>query len=147
MRSEILLAALVLNVGALETIGLDPTTHLGVYPYVAIGTALPVADTPVTLIPQVGVEGSPEFSTWGFTGVLTTDIRLSKRVGLDFNIAFIHDQYKAAWADALYLGGVGTGLSFGPFDRLTISPFVNVFTGLNAEVHAVTPGVNAAWEL
>mgnify|MGYP001577405710 CR=1 FL=1 len=145
MKQASLLAALILNAGVLEAVSI-PTAHLGVYPFAAIGVAVPIEDTPLTLVPQFGVEVSPEFSTWGFTGTLTTDIRISDRVGLDFNLAFVHDQYKSAWDKCLYFGGIGTGVSIF-VDKLTISPFINIFAGLNVNGHVLTPGVNFGWEL
>ncbi|HVO29573.1 MAG TPA: hypothetical protein VMV18_02510 [bacterium] len=129
------------NVGAIEVVGEPGSDHLGVYPYAALSAVVPVGK--VAIIPAVGVEWSPEFGHWGFVGTITADYALGKRVGLDLNVAFIHDQQDHHWSDAAFLAGGGPGCSF-YLDKWTVSPYLSWFQGLNASGGAIVPGVNIA---
>lgn len=139
-----LAADVALNAGVLEVAGLPGPVHVGLYPNVAVSVAVPAG--PVTLIPSLGVEWAPELGRGGFVAVVTADLALNTRVGLDVELALIQDMPGLAFAksDLFAGGGVGCSLFFG---RLTVSPFVAFFLGLVTPGLSLVPGVNVAWTL
>jgi hypothetical protein len=132
------------NIGVLEVVAEPGGDHLGVYPYAAASMLFPVGK--FAIIPAVGVEWAPEFDRWGFTGTVTADYAIGSRVGLDLNLAFIHDQQDHHWDDAIFLAGGGPGVSIF-LGKLTVSPYVSYFHGLNVEGGAIVPGLNLALAL
>jgi hypothetical protein len=131
------------NAGAIEVVGEPGGDHLGVYPYIAVSQLIPAGK--VALIPSLGVEWSPEFGHWGFVPALTADWSLG-RVGLDLNVALIHDQQDHHWGDAAFLAGGGPGMSI-YLGKWTVSSYVSWFSGLNVSGGAVVPGLNVSRSL
>jgi hypothetical protein len=137
-------ADVALNAGALEVVALPGPVHGGFYPYLGMSLAIPVQG--VTLIPSLSIEFAPENSHWGLVGILTADIALTEKLGLDFDVALIHDQPGFKNLEAvLYVGG-GAGVSFF-IGKWTLSPYVNVFTAFGAGGFSIVPGFNAAFTL
>src|SRR5438128_1413831 len=93
------------NVGVLEALTDPGGDHLGVYSYAAASTLFPAGK--LAIIPAVGVEWAPEFDRWGVVGTVTADYAIGSRVGLDLNLAFIHDQQDHHWDDPIFLAGAG----------------------------------------
>ena len=73
--------------------------------------------------------------------VSTLDFLLGEHVGLDLNLAFIHDQPGLRFAEAEFYLGAGPGLSF-LFGKWSISPFLNFFGGLRTASASAVPGLN-----
>ena len=135
-----------LNAGAIEVVGLKPSPvkHVAVYPSVGVSLVKPLEH--LTLIPGLAVEAAPELGAWGLVASLVADFAVSDRLGLDLDVTVLHDQVGGDVRGAAFLagGGVGCSLFFG---KLTVSPFVNLFVGLNVEGLSLVPGVNVAWAL
>lgn len=134
---------LALNVGALEARGL-PDTHVGVYPYLAVSDERELG--PFTLLPSVGAEWCPETGRWGFIATVVADYPVGKIVGVDLLATLIHDQGGAGFNDALYLLGVGPGLSV-TVEPVVLSPFVFFYKLLNAPGFSWSPGLNVSLEV
>ncbi len=128
-----------LGIGALEVI-LLPLAHGGFYPYVGGSVTVPIGKG-FTFIGSLSIEWSFDQGRGGFVGVLTLDYGLSDRVGLDLNVAFIHDQPGLKFAEAQFFLGAGPGASFF-FGKWTLSPFVNFFGGLTVAGASIVPGLN-----
>ena len=129
------------NAGALEVVGVPGGTHLGVYPY--LGGSLILPGERVTLVTGLAVEWSPESDRWGLVATFTADVALSPRLGLDLNLAVIHDKAGGDLGGAAFFAGAGPGLSIFA-GRWTVSPFVSLFHGLNVSGWSLVPGVNVA---
>lgn len=140
-HAEVDLAA---NAGALEVF--EPTTpqHVGAYSYLALSLAIPTDRA--TLVPSLGAEWSPELGAWGFVASLTADFPAGTRLGIDVTASLAHDQLGSQWADATYAAGIGGGVSvfLGPW---TVSPSINVFTGLNVSGWTIVPTINLSHSL
>jgi hypothetical protein len=130
------------NAGAIDVIGLQPTAQLGFYPAVGISAAF--TRTPFALIPSLSLEGSPDARRWGGVLALTGDYALTGSLGLDLNLALIHDQAGFAFGEALYFLGAGPGVSL-YFGRWTLSFWVDAFHGLNVDGWSVVPGFNVGY--
>lgn len=130
-----------LNVGALEVVLLPPA-HGGFYPYVGGFVAVPVVEK-VTFLASLSVEWSFDQQRGGLVLVLTCDYALSERVGLDLNVALIHDQPGLRFLESQFFLGAGPGVTFF-FGKWAVSPFVSFFGGLSAPGLSVVPGVNVA---
>ena len=100
----------------------------------------------VTLIPSLSVEVAPENWHWGLVAILTADLALTEKLGLDFDVALIHDQPGFKGLEAVFYIGGGTGVSFF-LGKWTLSPFVNFFTAFGAGGFSIVPGFNAAFAL
>ena len=133
-----------LNAGATEVLTVPPLAHLAVYPAVGVSLVQPLEH--VTLIPGLAVEYAPETGAWGFILSLVADFALNDRLGLDLDVTLLHDQPGAHFEEAALLlgGGVGCSVFLG---KWTVSPFVNVFHGLNVPGWSLVPGVNVAFTL
>ena len=132
-------ADFAINAGALEVI-LVPTAHGGFYPYLGASVATPLGHD-VTFIASLSYEWSFDQQHGGFVVVATLDFLLGEHVGLDLNLAFIHDQPGLRFAEAEFYLGVGPGFSF-LFGKWSFSPFLNFFGGLRTASASVVPGLN-----
>lgn len=151
MRSLLLAALLLgaparavdfaLNVGALEVILLPPA-HGGFYPYVGASVAVPLGHE-LTFVGSVSFEWSFDQQHGGFVVVATLDYLVGEHVGLDLNLAFIHDQPGLRFAEAEFYLGAGPGVSF-LFGKWTFSPFLNFFGGLRTASASIVPGLNVS---
>ena len=130
-----------LNVGALEVILLPPA-HGGFYPYLGGSLAVPLPHD-FTFIAALSLEWSFEMGRGGFVVVATLDYLVAEHVGLDLNVAFIHDQPALRFAESEFFLGAGPGVSF-LFGKWAISPFVNFFGGLRTPGASIVPGINVA---
>lgn len=130
-----------LNVGALEVI-LVPTAHGGFYPYIGASAAVPLGHD-VTWIGSLSFEWSFDQQHGGFVVVSTLDFLVAEHVGLDLNIAFIHDQPGLQFEAAEFYLGAGPGVSF-LFGKWSISPFLNFFGGLRTASASIVPGLNVS---
>jgi hypothetical protein len=131
------------NAGFLEVVAI-PLAHAGFYPYLGGAVTEPVG--PVAVVGSLSLEWSPDQGRGGVVAVGTLDIPLNSRIGIDVNLAFIHDQPGLRFAESeFYLGG-GPGVSLF-FGRLTVSPFLSCFFGLKTPGLSVVPGLNIAWTL
>jgi hypothetical protein len=137
-------ADVAVNAGALEVVVLPGPVHGGLYPYLGLSAAFPLKG--VTLIPSLSVEVAPENWHWGLVAILTADFALSEKLGLDVNVALIHDQPGFRWLESVFYVGGGAGVSFF-LGKWTVSPFVNVFATFGASGASVVPGVNVAYTL
>jgi hypothetical protein len=133
-----------LDVGAIEVIGTSHGNHYGVYPYVGVSLVAPAG--PITLLPTVSVEWSPEFDRWGFVGALIGDYALTDRLGVDGMLVLLHDQAGTDWDEAAFYLGVGAGVSVF-VGKLTISPSLGLYRALDVDAWTFVPGLNAAWTL
>ena len=134
---------LALNVGALEARAL-PDDHIGVYPFVAVSDERELG--PFIVLPSVGVEWCPETAHWGFIATVVADYPIGEVTGLDLLATLIHDQDGVGFDDALFLLGVGPGLSI-TIEPLVVSPFVFFYKLLNAPGFSWSPGLNIALEV
>ena len=151
MRSLLLAALLLgaparavdfaLNVGALEVILLPPA-HGGFYPYVGASVAVPMGHE-FTFVGSVSFEWSFDQQRGGLVVVATLDYLVGEHVGLDLNLAFIHDQPGLRFAEAEFYLGAGPGVSF-LFGKWTFSPFLNFFGGLRTASASIVPGLNVS---
>ncbi len=132
-----------LTFGALEVVLVPEGTHAGFYPYVGVGLAVPLSET-VTFLASLSLEASFEKGRGGLVVVATIDWRVASRLGLDLNLAFIHDQPGLQFTSAEFFVGAGPGLSVF-LGRWALSPFVSLFTGLLAPGLSVVPGLNVAY--
>lgn len=132
------------NVGVIEVVGFPGAEHLGVYPYAAFSLTFPLGV--VNLIPALGLEASPDVRRWGLAGTLTADFPLTPRLGVDAIAGVLHDQDGLSFKDALFLAGVGGGVSISA-GSLVVSPSLMVFKALNATGWSLVPGINLAWGL
>lgn len=137
---------LAVNAGAIDVVGLPPQ-HLGFYPYV--GVSLAFSSGPLTFIPAVALEYSPDQTRWGAVLTLTFDYSVAPWMGVDLNLGLIHDMEAfnfagpAFAASTFFLGG-GPGVTF-LFGKWSVSPGVNLFYGLNAPGWALVPAVNVGY--
>jgi hypothetical protein len=130
------------NAGAIEVIGFPGPEHLGVYPYLAFSLTFPLGT--VNLIPALGVEASPDVRRWGFAGTFTADFPVSDRLGVDAIAGVIHDQDGLAFRDAIFLAGLGGGVSI-TAGHLVVSPSIMAFKGINVSGWSLVPGLNLSW--
>ena len=129
------------GVGVLEII-LVPPAHGGFYVYAGGSVAVPFANQ-FAFIGSVSYEFSPDQLHSGFVVVATLDWAVTKRVGLDLNVAFIQDMPGVNFTKSeLYLGA-GPGVSIF-IDKWTLSPFVNFFGGLITPGASIVPGLNVS---
>ncbi len=134
-------ADFALNAGALEVVAFPPPAHAGLYPNLGVSVALPGPD--VTWIVALSFEWSFDQGRGGLVLVGTADFPLSERVGLDLNLALIHDQPGVKFDHADFYVGGGPGLSFF-FGKWTVSPYLSIFAGLVTPGASFVPGVNLA---
>lgn len=132
------------NVGALEVV-LVPGGHGGFYPYLGGAVAVPLGEG-FSFVGSLSLEWSFDQRRGGFVVVTTLDYALGAHVGVDLNVAFIHDQPGLRFAEADFFLGAGPGLSFF-VGRVTLSPFLNFFGGLVTNGASVVPGLNVALTL
>ena len=132
---------LAVNVGAIDVVGLPPQ-HLGFYPYA--GVSLAVASGPLTFIPAVALEYSPDQSRWGAVLTLTLDYSVAEWMGVDLNLGLIHDMAAFDFAASAFFLGGGPGVTF-LFGKLSVSPGVNLFRGLNVPGWALVPALNVGY--
>lgn len=135
-------ADFALNFGALEVVLLPPA-HGGFYPYLGGAVAVPLGHQ-FTFIGSVSFEWSFDQQRGGFVVVTTLDYLLGEHVGVDLNVAFIHDQPGLKFAEAEFFLGAGPGVSL-LFGKWTISPFLNFFGGLRTPGSSIVPGLNVAF--
>ena len=134
---------LALNVGVLEARAL-PDDHIGVYPYLAVSDERELG--PFIVLPSVGAEWCPETGRWGLIATVVADYPVGEAIGLDLLATLIHDQDGAGFGDALFLLGVGPGLSI-TVEPVVVSPFVFFYKLLNAPGFSWSPGLNIALEM
>lgn len=130
------------GVGALEVILLPPA-HGGFYPYLGGSVTVPLP-AGFTFVGSLSYEWSFDQGRGGFVVVLTGDYALSERVGLDLNVAFIHDMPGVRFAESQLFLGAGPGVSIF-LGKWTISPFLNFFGGLNVAGASIVPGLNVGY--
>lgn len=130
-----------INVGALEVV-LLPVAHGGFYPYLGVSAAVPLGHD-VTFIGSISYEWSFDQQHGGFVVVSTLDFLVGEHVGIDLNIAFIHDQPGLRFAEAEFYLGAGPGISL-LFGKWTFSPFLNFFGGLRTASASLVPGLNVS---
>lgn len=130
-----------INVGALEVVLLPPA-HGGFYPYLGVSLAVPLGHE-VTFIGSLSYEWSFDQQRGGLVVVGTLDFLVSEHVGLDLNLAFIHDQPGLRFAEAEFYLGAGPGISL-LFGKWAISPFLNFFGGLRTSGASLVPGLNVS---
>jgi hypothetical protein len=128
-----------ISVGALEVI-LLPLAHGGFYPYIGGSIGVPLVDK-LTFIASLSIEYSFDQGRGGFVAVTTLDYALGERVGLDLNVAFIHDQPGLQFSQAQFFLGAGPGVSIF-LGKFTLSPFLNFFGGLTVPGASIVPGLN-----
>lgn len=133
-----------LGAGALEVVLLPPA-HGGFYPYLGGSVTVPLG-AGFTFVGSLSVEWSFDQGRGGLVLVLTADCALSSRLGLDLNVALIHDQPGLRFGESLFFLGAGPGVSLF-FGRWTVSPFVNFFGTLNGAGFSLVPGVNVGFAL
>lgn len=128
------------NVGVIEVATFPDAGHVGAYPYAGVSLVLPTEQ--LTFVPGLAVEWSPELKHWGFVGTLAIDRKVTKRLGIDFNLALIHDQAGLKWGEAIYFAGAGPGCTvfFGDWGLSSSAVF---FRQLDTIAWALVPGINA----
>jgi hypothetical protein len=129
------------NAGAIEVLALPGPRHVALYPYVGVSWAF-VHDR-FAVIPELALEYSPELARVGLVGSVTVDFPIGHGWGLDFDVALIHDEPGFHIDQSVFYLGGGGGASFttGPW---TLSPFLNVFRGLQTHDWSLVPGINLA---
>lgn len=130
-----------LNVGALEVV-LLPAAHGGFYPYVGAFVAVPVKDD-VSFVASLSVEWSFDQQRGGLVAVGSFDFLVTPWLGVDLNVAFIHDQPGWRFAEAEFFFGAGPGATFF-VGKWSVSPFLNFFGGLRTPGASLVPGLNVA---
>lgn len=130
-----------INAGALEVVLLPPA-HGGFYPYLGVSAAVPMGHD-VTFIGSLSYEWSFDQQRGGFVVVATLDFLVNEHLGIDLNLAFIHDQPGLRFAEADFFLGAGPGFSL-LFGKWTISPFLNLFGGLRTDSASLVPGINVS---
>lgn len=128
-----------ISVGALEVI-LLPLAHGGFYPYIGGSIGVPLVDK-LTFIASLSIEYSFDQGRGGFVAVTTLDYALGERVGLDLNVAFIHDQPGLQFSQAQFFLGAGPGFTI-YLGKFALSPFLNFFAGLTVQGASIVPGIN-----
>lgn len=128
-----------ISVGALEVI-LLPLAHGGFYPYLGGAVGVSLVEN-LAFIASLSIEYSFDQGRGGFVAVTTLDYALGTRVGLDLNVAFIHDQPGLDFSKAQFFLGAGPGVSI-YFGKFTLSPFLNFFAGLTTPGASIVPGIN-----
>lgn len=128
-----------LCVGALEVI-LLPVAHGGFYPYVGGAVGVSLVQN-LAFIASLSIEYSFDQGRGGFVAVTTLDYALGTRVGLDLNVALIHDQPGLQFSQAQFFLGAGPGVSI-YLGKFTLSPFLNFFAGLTTPGASIVPGIN-----
>ena len=137
-------ADFAVNAGALEVVGLPPQ-HLGLYLY-AGGSAAFVSEH-AALVPGLSFEVAPENGRLGLVATVVADYPVASGLGLDAQLALIHDQQGFDFKTAVFFAGAGAGVSFF-LGKFTVSPFVNLFVELDAtRALSLVPGVNVAYAL
>ncbi|MDO8424971.1 MAG: hypothetical protein Q7T01_00420 [bacterium] len=132
-----------LNVAGSESLGLDDgVEHLGFYPCVVVSYTFKMGE--VAISPGLGVEWAAGGDFWGFMATVAADYPITESFGVDGIVAFVHDQRRGDWAHAGYYAGLGPGVSWFVTSRVTVTPNVLLFRGLNddAAAWALGPGVN-----
>lgn len=133
---------IALNFGALENRVLPGGGHFGSYGYFGIST--PIETDFAVLIPGISLEGSEELGSWGLVGTLVTSFGLGENSAVDVIVTLIHDQPGFDGSKAVFLGGIGAGVSLF-FGNWTISPSLNVFQGLTISDQLFTPLINFSY--
>jgi len=137
-------ADIALNFGALENRVLPGGEHFGSYGY--FGVSSPIETDFAVLIPGLSIEGSEELGSWGLVGTLVTSFGLGENSAFDVVLTVIHDQPGFDGSKAVFLGGIGAGVSLF-WGNWTISPSLNVFQGLNIDDQLFTPLINFGYLL
>ncbi len=137
---------LAVNVGAIDVVGLPPQ-HLGFYPYAGVSVAF--SSGPLSFIPAVALEFSPDQTRWGAVLTLTFDYSIKSWMGVDLNLGLIHDMEAfnfagPAFASSVFFLGGGPGVTF-LFGKWSVSPGVNLFHGLNVPGWALVPALNVGY--
>jgi hypothetical protein len=132
-----------LNIGALEVVLVPTVAHAGFYPFVGVGLAVPLTER-LTFLASLSLEASFEMRRGGLVAVATLDWRATSRLGVDFNLAFIHDQPGLQFTSAEFFVGAGPGVSVF-LGRWALSPFVSLFAGLVTPGLSVVPGLNVSY--
>lgn len=130
-----------INAGALEVV-LIPAAHGGFYPYLGVSLAVPMGHD-ITFIGSVSYEWSFDQQRGGFVVVATLDFLVNEHLGIDLNLAFIHDQPGLRFAEADFFLGAGPGFSV-LLGKWAISPFLNLFGGLRTDSASLVPGINVS---
>ena len=129
-----------INAGVVDVVA--PTLkHVGAYPYVAVSMGVPWDH--VFLASTVGVEWSPELGAWGFTGALSIDVPVAKRLGIDVLGSLTHDQAGMAWRGAAFYAGIGAGVSVF-CDAWALSPSISAVHGINVGGWTLAPTFNVS---
>jgi hypothetical protein len=137
--------SVAVNVGVIEVRALPGGGHVGTYLNAALSLAFPAGRW--TVIPGLGYEYDFAHDRGGFVPTLTFDYAVvPDRFGLDVGAVLIHDMDHFNFSTSqFYLGG---GLGFSVFlGRFTVSPFCNLFRGLDTHDWSLVPGINLAWGL
>ena len=134
-------ADFAINAGALEVVLLPPA-HGGFYPYLGVSLAVPMGHD-VTFIGSVSYEWSFDQQRGGLVVVATLDFLVNEHLGIDLNLAFIHDQPGLRFAEADFFLGAGPGFSL-LVGKWAISPFLNLFGGLRTDSASLVPGINVS---
>jgi len=129
------------DTGFVEVIGLPAREHIGLYPYLGVSLAFPLAK--LTLVPELTVEASFDAARWGFVATLVADVQVQRHLGLDVDVTLLHDQPGGDFGAAEFLLGAGAGFSVF-VGTWTFSPYVNVFRDLSVAGWALVPGLNLA---
>jgi len=130
------------NAGALEVVAFPGPVHGGFYPNLGVSLAFPTQH--VTFIAALSFEWSFEMARGGFVLVGTADFPVAEHVGLDANVALIHDQPGLRFNEAVFFVGAGPGVSFFVW-KFAFSPYVNFFVGGSPLGFSIVPGVNVAY--
>jgi hypothetical protein len=134
--------AFAVNASVIEVRALPGGTHVGTYPGVGVSAAF--SFDRLTVIPQLGVEYDFANKRAGFVPLVTLDYSIiPDRVGLDLGLILIHDQDRLDFSTSQFYAGPGIGFSVF-LGRFTVSPFCNLFRGLNTHDWSLVPGLNLA---
>ncbi len=85
-----------------------PDAHGGFYPYLGVSLAVPMGHD-ITFIGSVSYEWSFDQRRGGFVVVATLDFLVNEHLGIDLNLAFIHDQPGLRFAEADFFLGAAQG--------------------------------------
>jgi hypothetical protein len=135
-------ADFAVNAGALEVVGLPPQ-HLGLYLYA--GGSLAFVSERGALVPGLALEVAPENGRLGLVATVVADYPVTSGLGVDAQLALIHDQQGLDFRSSVFFAGAGGGVSLF-FGKFTVSPFLNLFIALDStKALSLVPGVNVAY--
>jgi hypothetical protein len=129
--------------GVLEVVLVPSVSHAGLYPNVGLGFGFPLGHR-LTLLTGVALEVSPDQGRGGLVVTGTLDWQVAEHLGLDLNVAAIHDQPGLKFASSEFFLGAGPGVSV-LLGRWTLSPFLSLFHGVNVPGFSLVPGLNVAY--